>query len=133
MEDTKITGDMTGLIANAADLAHERLDIKLEHDDFAGPGGHSYTREDVESIRGEMQQLAHLNFLLAGLPKMRAVVLSEEAFAVLCGTVHPTDDVNTQGIFSEAWEELRQTFPLDYFKKVANERGEDFYNEDAGL
>ena len=61
------------------------------------------------------------------------VTMTTEAYAVLCGVVHPTDAVNVQGIFSEAWEELRESFPLDYFKKVAKERGEDFYEENSGL
>lgn len=62
----------------------------------------------------------------------RTVVLSEESFAVLCGLVQPQDDVNASGIFSEAWDELRRTFPIEHFRQVAQERGEDFYSEDAG-
>lgn len=67
------------------------------------------------------------------------VGMSKEAFIVLCGLVQPNwltsddpDAVNHAGIYSEAWDELRSTFPLDIFRKAAQERGEDFYNEEAG-
>jgi hypothetical protein len=41
--------------------------------------------------------------------------------------------VNHGGIYSEAWDELRSAFPLETFRRVAQERGEDFYDEEAGL
>lgn len=69
----------------------------------------------------------------------RTVGMTAEAFTVLCGLVQPNwltsedpDAVNHAGIFSEAWEELRRTFPLEHFRRVAQERGEDFYHEEAG-
>jgi hypothetical protein len=72
------------------------------------------------------------------------VGLSREAFTVLCGLVQPSwmaaetpeqeaEAVNQGGIYTEAWEELRATFPLEHFRKAAQERGEDFYHEEAGL
>jgi hypothetical protein len=72
------------------------------------------------------------------------VGLSDEAFAVLCGLVQPswmaaeTPEeealaVNQGGIYADCWDELRAKFPLAHFRKVARERGEDFYCEEAGL
>lgn len=71
------------------------------------------------------------------------VGLSAEAFTVLCGLVQPNwltcgpelepVAVNHGGIYTDAWEELQATFPLDTFRKAAKERGEDFYHEEAGL
>lgn len=72
------------------------------------------------------------------------VGLSDEAFAVLCGLVAPSWmaaetpaeealAVNQGGIYAECWDELRAKFPLDHFRKYAAARGEDFYNEEAGL
>lgn len=72
------------------------------------------------------------------------VGLSAEAFAVLCGLVQPswmdanTPEqealaVNAAGIHADCWDELRAKFPLAHFRKVAQERGEDFYFEEAGL
>jgi hypothetical protein len=70
--------------------------------------------------------------------------LSEEAFTVLCGLVQPswmaaeTPEeealaVNAAGIYTDCWDELRAKFPLAHFRKAAQERGEDFYHEEAGL
>lgn len=72
------------------------------------------------------------------------VGLSREAFTVLCGLVQPdwwhaegpeamAEAVNTAGIYSDCWDELRATFPIQTFRKAAQERGEDFYHEEAGL
>lgn len=72
------------------------------------------------------------------------VGLSKEAFEVLCGLVQPNwmnaetpaDEakaVNHGGIYTDCWEELQATFPLETFRKAAQERGEDFYYEEAGL
>jgi hypothetical protein len=72
------------------------------------------------------------------------VGLSEEAFTVLCGLVQPswmaaeTPEeealaVNAAGIYTDCWDELRAKFPLAHFRKAAQERGEDFYHEEAGL
>jgi hypothetical protein len=61
------------------------------------------------------------------------VTMTTEAFIVLCGLVQPSNEVNAQGIYSEAWDELRHAFPIEHFKKVAGERGEDFYYKDGGL
>jgi hypothetical protein len=67
------------------------------------------------------------------------VGMTREAFLVLCGLVQPNwltsddpDAVNHAGIYSEAWEELRETFPLARFREAVRERGEDFYHEEAG-
>jgi hypothetical protein len=72
------------------------------------------------------------------------VGLSEEAFTVLCGLVQPswmaavTPEeealaVNAAGIYTDCWDELRAKFPLAHVRKAAQERGEDFYHEEAGL
>jgi hypothetical protein len=72
------------------------------------------------------------------------VGLSAEAYTVLCGLVQPswmeaeTPEaealaVNRGGIYADCWDELRAKFPLAHFRKVAAERGEDFYYEEAGL
>lgn len=65
------------------------------------------------------------------------VALSTEAYAVLCGLVQPTDEVNAAGINSLAWDELRRTFPLAHFEMWATANPDDgerdsFYNPDAG-
>lgn len=73
-----------------------------------------------------------------------SVTMSAEAYTVLCGLVQPdwmhaegeqdeAKAVNHAGIYSEAWDELRSAFPLEHFRTVAAERGEDFYHEEAGL
>lgn len=124
--------DATALIAEAADLAHDRLDIKLEHDGFAGPGDRSYSDEDVAAMRKKMGEFADLNFVLEGMPKYRAIVMSQEAYDVLCGLVQPSDEVNQAGIFSPAWDELRKTFPIERFHAAIEERGEDFYMKEFG-
>lgn len=63
---------------------------------------------------------------------MPTVDLTDEEYATLCGVVQPDDDVNAAGIFSGAWETLREKFPLRDFEQWADDHP-DFYEEDAGL
>jgi hypothetical protein len=70
----------------------------------------------------------------------RGVELAEEAYIVLCGLVQPhwlTSEsptaVNHDGIYTDVWDELHATFPVGVFQTAAQERGEDFYHEEAGL
>jgi hypothetical protein len=65
---------------------------------------------------------------------MISVDLTDEAYAVLCGLVQPSDDVNVDGIVAdqEVWDEIRTRFPLqDFQASVAN--GAVEYVEEAGL
>lgn len=59
------------------------------------------------------------------------LALSKEAFAVVCGLVAPSDQVNHAGIMTEAWDELRAVFPLSDFRKWA--RSANRYNKEAGF
>lgn len=76
----------------------------------------------------------------------RLIGLSEEAYTVLCGLVQPNWmnaetpaeealAVNHGGIYADdaTWDELQAKFPLAHFRTVAQQRGEDFYQEEAGL
>lgn len=72
----------------------------------------------------------------------RNVLLSDEAYTVLCGLIAPNwltcdepDAVNHGGIYSEKWDELRAAFPTEHFHQAVRDQryGEDFYDEEAGL
>ena len=43
------------------------------------------------------------------------VTMSKEAHAVLCGLVQPTEQVDSELISSERWDELRRLFPIEQF------------------
>ena len=79
---------------------------------------------------------------------MKTITLSDEAYAMLCGLVAPSDEadethgVNHQGISGDAWNELREKFPVNDFWAAAyvmngwdsTERpGKVNYYPDAGL
>lgn len=66
---------------------------------------------------------------------MKTVELSDEAFAMLCGMVHGSEEVsgiNQDGIMGN-WGELQEKFPREVFEARAKEHGEDFYIHEAGL
>jgi hypothetical protein len=67
------------------------------------------------------------------VPDTFTVVLSEEAFAVVCGLVQPSSDVNPIGIFADepVWHELRDKFPLANFDAAASASIIN-YDEEAG-
>ena len=48
----------------------------------------------------------------------RVVELSEAAYAVVCGMVQDSEDVNEAGVIAPTgvWEEVRQAFPLSEFR-----------------
>ena len=72
------------------------------------------------------------------------VVLTEEEYAILCGFMQPEwmnvepphdkDAVNHGGIYAsdEAWDSLRNKFPLAGFRKAVEEEIIE-YDEEAGL
>ena len=61
------------------------------------------------------------------------VELTEEAYSVLCGLVQPSEQVNADGIIASepAWNELRESFPLDAFESAVRGRVIT-YEADAG-
>lgn len=72
---------------------------------------------------------------------MPRIELSELAYVTLCGLIQPEWEVNTEGIFSDAFTELRQKFPLaDFQAAVANQPVDPdpdtapfYYDPDAGM
>lgn len=50
---------------------------------------------------------------------MKTIQLTDEEYAVLCGLVQPTDQVDSSGIYTEVWESLRDKFPLSEFQAYA--------------
>lgn len=60
------------------------------------------------------------------------VQLSEEAFTAVCGIVQPNSEVDSEGIFTGAWDELRDKFPIEFFQKAVEE-GRIEYLPDAGV
>lgn len=61
---------------------------------------------------------------------METVELTTDEYAVLCGLVQPSEDVNAIGIYSDAWEGLREKFPLRDFR-LAVEAGVISYDKEA--
>ncbi len=59
------------------------------------------------------------------------VELSEAEFAVVCGLVQPSNEVNINGIQTDVWEKLRGHFQLENFK-LAVAQGIIEYDEEAG-
>jgi hypothetical protein len=48
---------------------------------------------------------------------MKTIELSDEAYALVCGLVHPSDDIDTEKVVAldPTWSEVRSKFPLtDY-------------------
>lgn len=63
----------------------------------------------------------------------RVVELSEAAYAVVCGMVQDSEDVNEAGVIAPTgvWTEVRQQFPLtDFWLGV--KQGEITYDRKAG-
>jgi len=52
------------------------------------------------------------------------IEMSEPAYAVLCGLVQSSDDVNSAGIIAPGpvWNELKEFFPLTDFEALVAER-----------
>jgi hypothetical protein len=73
---------------------------------------------------------------------MHTIELTDEEYAIVCGLVQPDwmnvepphdkDAVNHAGIFSEAWDSLREKFPLENFRDAVSDGVID-YNQEAGL
>jgi hypothetical protein len=61
---------------------------------------------------------------------MPTVNLTDDAYAVLCGLVQQSSDVDIDAIMTsdEVWIELRAIFPLTFFHHTVQTRGTDFYN-----
>jgi len=59
---------------------------------------------------------------------MRQVALSDAAYAVVCGMVQPTDQVDSERVVANAvvWEEVRHAFPINEFE-AAVKRGDVTY------
>ena len=64
---------------------------------------------------------------------MENVMLTEDQFAVICGLVQTSEDVNADGIFPKAgvWESLREDFPIEKFH-LAVHLGIISYDKEAG-
>lgn len=66
------------------------------------------------------------------------ITLSDEAYAVVCGLVNPSLDddnpngVHHPGIFSESFDEIRDSFPVAAFWGAV-EAGEIEYDKEAGF
>lgn len=110
-----------GVATNALELAIERLEIKLEHDSFAGPGERSYSDEDVDAIQEEINALQQLaSDLNSG--DLKLLVLTKEEHQLICGMVQPTSDIDSDGVCAnhEVWEGVREKFPLSDFPMDAD-------------
>lgn len=64
---------------------------------------------------------------------MENVTLTTEEYAVLCGLVQDSEDVEPTGIFvkTEVWASLRETFPWERFRDAVNQ-GVIQYDPEAG-
>lgn len=49
----------------------------------------------------------------------RTITLSDEAVAVIAGMVAPSDVVQADAIFTDVWDEIRDEFPLEHFRRFA--------------
>lgn len=103
------------------DAVREAIDSRDYQEECASAGS-----EEEAAAKAASRGFADL------LTALETAVLDDEECAVICGLVQDSEDVNLTGIYSTRWEKLRERFPLAQFRKVAAERGEDFYDEGAG-
>lgn len=58
------------------------------------------------------------------MTETHTLVLSADAWAVICGMVQGSEDVETTEIYPQAegvWEEIRRAFPIDGFTKAVRD------------
>lgn len=72
-----------------------------------------------------------------GVVSVRYVAMSEDAFAIISGVVAPSsENINVDGIYADAWQEVQKTFPVEAFRKWADVRDplgdRDYYDQFAG-
>jgi hypothetical protein len=124
-----------GLQTDISDLLANLRHLCDRHGfDFADIDDHAYLHYNAERGEGvaDGEPIPR-----GGEPAVKLVPLSLEAYAVLCGVVAPSNEVNAQGIHSDAWDELRRAFPVNHFHIWANAHPNDgesdsFYDPEAG-
>jgi hypothetical protein len=124
--------DISGIFSDALGRAIEEIDMKQEIDGYAGPGGPSYSEDDIAEMDKTKEGFAEIAAKLAEGHK--AVILSPDAYAALAGIVAPSleggdhtdvlqggECVNHDGIFAP-WDEIREAFPFKEFKQWVAKR-----------
>lgn len=129
-----MSDERADVIAEALEALPEHLDMKQEIDGYAGPGGSSYSDED--KARMEARSTAAREVLEQLYKGGRVVVLSPEAYAMVCGLVAPTEEGDhKRGVWHAGVlgpiEEVQSAFPTDDFWQAVKD-GAIEYDEEAG-